>query len=138
MNPPLTGTDQAYLRRTLELAEGGRGAVSPNPLVGAVVVRDGEFIGEGFHAELGGPHAERAALTDCAGRGNDPAGATMYVTLEPCAHEGRQPPCAEALLEAGLGRVVIASDDPSEKAAGRGPGILRDEGIGRASCRERV
>jgi diaminohydroxyphosphoribosylaminopyrimidine deaminase/5-amino-6-(5-phosphoribosylamino)uracil reductase len=94
-----------------------------------VVVRDGEVIGEGFHAKLGGLHAERAALADCAERGNDPGGATMYVTLEPCAHQGRQPPCVEAILEAGIARVVIASDDPSEKAAGRGPGILRDGGV---------
>jgi diaminohydroxyphosphoribosylaminopyrimidine deaminase/5-amino-6-(5-phosphoribosylamino)uracil reductase len=93
------------------------------------LARDGEAIGEGFHAELGDLHAERAALVDCAQRGNDPAGATMYVTLEPCAHQGRQPPCVEAILEAGIARVVIASDDPSEKAAGRGPGILRDGGV---------
>jgi diaminohydroxyphosphoribosylaminopyrimidine deaminase/5-amino-6-(5-phosphoribosylamino)uracil reductase len=129
MDTQLTGTDRAHLRRALELAEGGRGRVSPNPLVGAVVVGDGEVLGEGFHAELGGLHAERAALADCAERGNDPTGATMYVTLEPCAHQGRQPPCVEALLEAGISRVVIASDDPSEKAAGRGPGILRDGGV---------
>jgi len=129
MKAELTATDQAHLRRALELAEGGRGRVSPNPLVGAVIVRDGEVIGEGFHAELGGLHAERAALEDCRSRGEDPAGATMYVTLEPCAHQGRQPPCVEAILEAGVGRVVIASDDPSEKAAGRGPGILRDGGV---------
>jgi diaminohydroxyphosphoribosylaminopyrimidine deaminase/5-amino-6-(5-phosphoribosylamino)uracil reductase len=126
---PLTETDQGHLRRALELAERGRGRVSPNPLVGAVVVRDGRVIGEGFHAELGGLHAERVALADCRERGEGPAGATMYVTLEPCAHEGRQPPCVEALLEARIGRVVIASEDPSEKAAGRGPGILRDGGV---------
>jgi len=130
MNTQLTSTDKAHLRRALELAERGRGRVSPNPLVGAVVVRDGEVIGEGFHAELGDLHAERAALADCATRGGDPAGGTMYVTLEPCAHQGRQPPCVEAILEAEIARVVIASDDPSEKAAGRGPGILRDGGIG--------
>jgi diaminohydroxyphosphoribosylaminopyrimidine deaminase / 5-amino-6-(5-phosphoribosylamino)uracil reductase len=129
MQAQLTATDRAFLGRALELAEGGRGRVSPNPLVGAVVVKDGETIGEGFHAELGDLHAERAALADCAARGGDPAGATMYVTLEPCAHEGRQPPCAEAILEAGLARVVYASDDPSEKASGRGPGILRDGGV---------
>jgi len=129
MKAELTATDQAHLRRALELAEGGRGRVSPNPLVGAVLARDGEIVGEGFHAELGGLHAERAALEDCHGRGEGPAGATMYVTLEPCAHQGRQPPCVEAILEAGIGRVVIASDDPSEKAAGRGPGILRDGGV---------
>ena len=103
--------------------------MSPNPLVGAVIVRDGRITGEGFHAKLGGLHAERAALADCRERGEDAAGATMYVTLEPCAHQGRQPPCVEAILEAGIGRVVIASEDPSEKASGRGPGILRDGGI---------
>jgi diaminohydroxyphosphoribosylaminopyrimidine deaminase/5-amino-6-(5-phosphoribosylamino)uracil reductase len=122
-------TDSDFLQRARALAEGGRGRVSPNPLVGAVIVRDGRVIGEGFHAELGHLHAERAALADCRERGEDPAGAAMYVTLEPCAHEGRQPPCVEAILEAGIGRVVIASDDPSEKASGRGPGILRDGGV---------
>ncbi len=125
----LTETDRIHLQRALGLAEHGRGRVSPNPLVGAVLVRSGEVIGEGFHAEFGGLHAERAALGDCEARGETPAGATMYVTLEPCAHEGRQPPCVEAILEAGIARVVIASDDPSEKAAGRGPGILRDGGV---------
>ncbi|MEX2105484.1 MAG: bifunctional diaminohydroxyphosphoribosylaminopyrimidine deaminase/5-amino-6-(5-phosphoribosylamino)uracil reductase RibD [Solirubrobacterales bacterium] len=125
----MTAVDGEFLRRALELAEGGRGRVSPNPLVGAVIVRDGELIGEGFHAELGDLHAERAALVDCLRRGEDPAGATMYVTLEPCAHHGRQPPCVEAILEAGIARVVIASEDPTEKAAGRGPGILRDGGV---------
>ncbi len=111
------------------MAEGGRGRVSPNPLVGAVIVKDGEVVGEGFHAELGDLHAERVALEDCRRHGEDPAGATMYVTLEPCAHRGRQPPCVEAILEAGLARVVIASEDPTEKASGRGPGILRDGGV---------
>jgi diaminohydroxyphosphoribosylaminopyrimidine deaminase/5-amino-6-(5-phosphoribosylamino)uracil reductase len=129
MKAELTATDQAHLRRALELAEGGRGRVSPNPLVGAVVVREDQVIGEGFHAELGELHAERAALADCRDRGEAPAGATMYVTLEPCAHEGRQPPCVEAILEAGIGRVVIASDDPSEKTAGKGPTILREGGV---------
>lgn len=129
MKAPLTATDRDLLRRALELAEGGRGRVSPNPLVGAVVVRDGQVIGEGFHAELGGLHAERAALEDCRRRGEDPAGATMYVSLEPCAHQGRQPPCVEAIAEARIGRVVIASEDPTEKASGRGPGILRDAGV---------
>lgn len=130
----LTGIDEAHMRRALELARGGRGRVSPNPLVGAVVARGENVVGEGFHAELGGPHAERAALEDCRRRGEDPAGATMYVTLEPCAHHGRQPPCAEAIVEAGLGRVVVASDDPSEKAAGRGPEALRAAGIEVVEC----
>jgi diaminohydroxyphosphoribosylaminopyrimidine deaminase/5-amino-6-(5-phosphoribosylamino)uracil reductase len=129
MKAQLTPTDQAHLKRALELAEGGRGRVSPNPLVGAVIVRDDEIVGEGFHAALGGLHAERAALADCVERGGDPDGATMYVTLEPCAHEGRQPPCVEAILAMGIARVVIGSDDPSEKAAGRGPGALRDGGV---------
>jgi diaminohydroxyphosphoribosylaminopyrimidine deaminase/5-amino-6-(5-phosphoribosylamino)uracil reductase len=117
------------MRRALELAEQGRGRVSPNPLVGAVLVRDDRIVGEGFHAELGGPHAEVAAIADCRSRGGDPAGATLYVTLEPCAHHGRTPPCTDAILAAGIARVVIASEDPSEKASGRGPGILRDEGV---------
>jgi len=119
-----------HLGRALELAaQARRGAVSPNPLVGAVIVRDSETIGEGHHARLGDLHAERAAIEDCRSRGNDPAGATIYVSLEPCAHSGRQPPCAEAILEAGLARVVYGSDDPSEKASGRGPGMLRDGGV---------
>jgi diaminohydroxyphosphoribosylaminopyrimidine deaminase / 5-amino-6-(5-phosphoribosylamino)uracil reductase len=124
-----TEADAVHLRRALELAEGGRGAVSPNPLVGAVLTRDGEPLGEGYHARLGELHAERAAIEDARARGADPAGATLYVTLEPCAHSGRQPPCTEAILEAGIARVVYASDDPSERASGRGPGILRDGGV---------
>jgi diaminohydroxyphosphoribosylaminopyrimidine deaminase/5-amino-6-(5-phosphoribosylamino)uracil reductase len=124
-----TDLQKAHLRRALELAEGGRGRVSPNPLVGAVIARDQEVIGGGFHAELGGLHAERAAIEDCRARGNDPSGADLYVTLEPCAHTGRQPPCTDAILEAKIGRVVYASEDPTEKAAGRGPGMLRDEGV---------
>jgi diaminohydroxyphosphoribosylaminopyrimidine deaminase/5-amino-6-(5-phosphoribosylamino)uracil reductase len=94
-----------------------------------VVVRDEEVVGEGFHAALGELHAERAAIDDCRARGSDPAGCTLYVTLEPCAHTGRQPPCTEAILEAGISRVVYASEDPTEKASGRGPGMLRDGGI---------
>jgi len=121
--------EASCLDRALELAELGRGQVSPNPLVGAVLVRDGRVIGEGHHAKLGELHAERNALRDCAERGEDPAGATMHVTLEPCGHQGRQPPCADALLEAGVTRVVIASEDPSEKGSGRGPGALRDGGV---------
>src|SRR5690349_14419970 len=119
--------DSEHLARAIELAAGGRGRTSPNPLVGAVIVRDGQVLGEGFHAELGGPHAERAAIAAAAGA--DLRGATMYVSLEPCAHSGRTPPGTEAIVAAGIPRGVIASDDPTEKAAGRGPGILRDEGI---------
>jgi diaminohydroxyphosphoribosylaminopyrimidine deaminase / 5-amino-6-(5-phosphoribosylamino)uracil reductase len=123
----LQETDRVHLARAIELAERGRGRVSPNPMVGAVVVRDGEVIGEGWHTAVGRLHAEREALAAC---GEEPtAGATIYVSLEPCAHTGRTPPCTDAIIEAGLARVVIASDDPSEHAAGRGPGMLRDEGI---------
>ena len=129
METAVTQDDRTHLARALEVAERGRGFVSPNPLVGCVIARGGEVIGEGWHAALGGLHAERAALADAGQRGNDPQGATAYVTLEPCAHEGRQPPCAGALVDARVARVVYLSDDPSEKASGRGPGILRDAGI---------
>src|SRR5204862_4008231 len=112
--------------RAIELAERARGHTSPNPLVGAVVVKDGRVLGEGWHQEAGLPHAEREALAACS---EDPTGATMYVSLEPCCHHGRTPPCTDAIVEAGIARVVVASADPSEKANGRGPGILRDEGV---------
>jgi len=125
----LTEEDRTALRRALDLAERGRGCVSPNPLVGAVLVRDGRTIGEGHHAELGGLHAEAAALEDCRARGEDPRAATAYITIEPCAHHGRQPPCAEALVAAGIARAVIASDDPSEHASGRGPAALEAAGV---------
>jgi diaminohydroxyphosphoribosylaminopyrimidine deaminase/5-amino-6-(5-phosphoribosylamino)uracil reductase len=98
-------------------------------MVGAVLVRDQQVIGEGFHAARGELHAERAAIEDALARGQEPVGSTIYVTLEPCAHTGRQPPCTEAILDAGISRVVYASEDPTEKAAGRGPGMLRDGGV---------
>jgi diaminohydroxyphosphoribosylaminopyrimidine deaminase/5-amino-6-(5-phosphoribosylamino)uracil reductase len=121
-----TERDAQHLERALELAERARGRTSPNPLVGAVVVKGGRPIGEGFHEAPGHPHAERAALAACS---EDPAGATLYVSLEPCCHHGHTPPCTDAIVEAGIARVVIASDDPTPKASGRGLGILRDEGI---------
>jgi diaminohydroxyphosphoribosylaminopyrimidine deaminase/5-amino-6-(5-phosphoribosylamino)uracil reductase len=124
-----TDQERLHLRRALELAAGGHGRVSPNPMVGAVLTREGQVIGEGFHAELGGLHAEVVAIEDSRRRGLDPAGATMFVTLEPCAHHGRQPPCVDAILDAGIARVVVASDDPTEKASGRGPEILRGAGV---------
>jgi diaminohydroxyphosphoribosylaminopyrimidine deaminase/5-amino-6-(5-phosphoribosylamino)uracil reductase len=120
-------TDRQHLSRAIDLAGNGLGRVHPNPIVGAVIVRDGEVLAEGWHAEFGGLHAERAAI-EAAG-GADLGGATLYVSLEPCCHTGKQPPCTDAIVEAGISRVVVASDDPSEKAAGRGLGILRDEGI---------
>lgn len=124
--PAATERDARHLFRSIELALRAHGQTSPNPLVGAIVVKGGKTIGEGWHVAAGEPHAERAALAACT---QDPAGATMYVSLEPCCHQGRTPPCTDAIIEAGIKRVVIASDDPSEKAHGRGPGILRDEGI---------
>src|SRR5438128_3131948 len=121
-----TERDARHLQRAIELASEARGRTSPNPLVGAVVVKNGRVIGEGCHAAAGEPHAEREAL---AATTEDPAGATLYVSLEPCCHHGRTPPCTDAILEAGIARVVAASDDPSAKASGRGLGILRDEGV---------
>src|SRR5918995_7021070 len=115
-----------HLLRAVELAHLTRGQTSPNPMVGAVIVKDGRVIGEGSTQPPGQAHAERMALAACE---EDPSGATLYVSLEPCAHHGRTPPCTDAILEAGIRRVVIASDDPTAKAAGRGPGILRDGGV---------
>ena len=121
-----TERDQRHLLRAIELAATARGHTSPNPMVGAVIVKGDRTIGEGIHLRAGEPHAERAAIAACE---EDPAGATLYVSLEPCSHHGRTPPCTDAIVEARIGRVVIASDDPSEHASGRGLGVLRDEGI---------
>jgi len=122
-----TDTDRLRLARAIELAQRGAGEVKPNPVVGAVVARDAEILGEGWHERYGGPHAEVNAIDACGE--DDLTGATLYVSLEPCCHEGKTPPCTDAILRAGIGRVVVASDDPTEKASGRGLGILRDEGI---------
>jgi diaminohydroxyphosphoribosylaminopyrimidine deaminase/5-amino-6-(5-phosphoribosylamino)uracil reductase len=125
----LTARDNNHLERSIELAEFGLGRVHPNPMVGAVIVRDGRVLGEGWHEECGGPHAEVNAIR-AAGDGADLGGTTLYVSMEPCCHHGKTPPCTDAILAAGIARVVVASDDPSAKAAGRGLGILRDEGVG--------
>jgi diaminohydroxyphosphoribosylaminopyrimidine deaminase / 5-amino-6-(5-phosphoribosylamino)uracil reductase len=122
-----TRHDASHLERAIELALEARGHTSPNPLVGCVIVKNGRTIGEGFHAGAGQAHAERVALEAAD---EDPRGATLYVSLEPCCHEGRTPPCTEAIIQAGIARVVVASDDPTPKASGRGLGVLRDEGIG--------
>jgi diaminohydroxyphosphoribosylaminopyrimidine deaminase/5-amino-6-(5-phosphoribosylamino)uracil reductase len=122
-----TDTDRLHLARAIELASRGVGAVKPNPVVGAVVARDGEVLGEGWHERFGGAHAEVNAIEACGMA--DLTGATLYVSLEPCCHEGKTPPCTEAIVQAGITRVVVGSDDPTEKAAGRGLGILRDENI---------
>jgi diaminohydroxyphosphoribosylaminopyrimidine deaminase/5-amino-6-(5-phosphoribosylamino)uracil reductase len=122
-----TETDHEHLARAITLAERGVGGVSPNPVVGAVIVKDERVVGEGWHEEHGGPHAEVVAIAS-AGE-IDLHGATLYVSLEPCCHHGQQPPCTDAIVAAGIARVVVASDDPTEKASGRGLGILRDEGV---------
>jgi diaminohydroxyphosphoribosylaminopyrimidine deaminase/5-amino-6-(5-phosphoribosylamino)uracil reductase len=116
--------DEHYMRRALELAARGRYGVSPNPMVGAVIVRDDEVIAEGWHRRAGEAHAEVEALQACP----DPRGATLYVNLEPCAHHGRTPPCSDAVLAAGFARVVIAMRDPHARAGG-GAERLRDAGI---------
>ena len=122
-----TDTDREHLARAIELARNGGGMVRPNPVVGAVVARDGETIGEGWHERFGAAHAEVNAIEACGMA--DLSGATLYVSLEPCCHEGKTPPCTDAIVQAGIRRVVVASDDPTEKASGRGLGILRDEGV---------
>ena len=123
------GAHDAWMARALELAAQGLFTTTPNPRVGCVLVRDGRVLGEGFHAVAGGPHAEAAALAAATAAGNDPRGATAYVTLEPCSHFGHTPPCAEALVAAGIGRVVAAMEDPNPKVAGRGLARLRAAGI---------
>src|SRR5918999_1401481 len=119
--PQTTATegDVRHLERALELAARARGQTSPNPMVGAVVVKEDRVIGEGVTQPPGESHAEVIALEAAAG---NTSGATLYVSLEPCCHHGRTPPCTDAIVEAGIARVVIASDDPTPKAAGRGPG----------------
>src|SRR5581483_9295994 len=109
-----------------ELAARGRGAVEPNPMVGAVVVRDGRCVGEGWHQRYGGPHAEVHAL---AAAGEAARGATLYVTLEPCCHHGKTPPCTDAVLAAGVARVVAAMSDPFSQVSGQGAARLRQAGV---------
>ena len=113
--------DETWMHRALELAERGRGYVEPNPLVGAVVVRDGQLVGEGWHQRYGEAHAEVNAL---AAAGDAAHGATLYVTLEPCCHHGKTPPCTDAILRAGVGRVVAAMSDPFPAVAGKGADLL--------------
>lgn len=118
--------ERKYMERAIELAQKGEGAVNPNPLVGAVIVKDNRIIGEGYHARYGDLHAERNAflhLTD------DAEGAEMYVTLEPCCHHGKQPPCVEAIVEHKIAKVYVGSDDPNDKVAGKGIEFLRNHGI---------
>jgi diaminohydroxyphosphoribosylaminopyrimidine deaminase / 5-amino-6-(5-phosphoribosylamino)uracil reductase len=130
--------DATFMRRALELARRGRGMTHPNPLVGAVAVRDGRIVGEGFHEVYGGPHAEVVALRAA---GDAARGADLFVTLEPCAHHGKTPPCVDAIRDAGVGRVVYATDDPDREAAGGAAalaagGVAVDAGLERDAARE--
>lgn len=118
--------DRVFMQRAIELAKNGWGRTNPNPLVGAVIVKDEKIIGEGWHDKLGGPHAEINAINNCI---EDMAGATIYVNLEPCSHYGRTPPCAAELIKRKFSRVVVAIEDPNPKVAGNGIAMLRDNGI---------
>lgn len=115
-----------YMQRAIVLAKQGTGFVNPNPLVGAVIVKDHRIIGEGWHEHYGGLHAERNALKNCT---ESPEGASLYVTLEPCCHQGKQPPCTEAVIAAGIQKVYIGSRDPNPLVAGKGTAQLRAKGI---------
>lgn len=117
---------EIYMRRALKLAEGGWGKTNPNPFVGSVIVKDGEIIAEGFHEILGCAHAEIAAMNNAT---KDVAGGTLYVNLEPCSHFGRTPPCAKAIIEAGIKTVVVAMVDPNPQVSGKGIQLLRDAGL---------
>lgn len=118
--------EEQFMKRAIELAKQGAGWTAPNPLVGAVVVKNGRVIGEGYHRKYGELHAERNALAACT---EDPAGAILYVTLEPCCHYGKTPPCTEIIIEKEIAKVVIGSRDPNPKVAGKGARILREHGI---------
>jgi len=123
------GLDRVYLARACELAERGRSSTSPNPPVGAVIARGTSTLGEGFHRVRGAPHAESEALRDAAERGTDVRGATLYVTLEPCDHMGLTPPCSQAVIDAGIARVVIGTPDPNPRTARAGLVRLRAAGV---------
>lgn len=121
-----TADDIKYMKLALDLAKKGMGWTSPNPMVGAVIVKDGQIIGKGWHERYGQKHAERNALENCI---CDPKGSTMYVTLEPCCHHGKQPPCTEAILKSQIRRVVIGSYDPNPLVSGKGICFLKENGI---------
>ncbi|MEY2407956.1 MAG: diaminohydroxyphosphoribosylaminopyrimidine deaminase [Verrucomicrobiota bacterium] len=121
--------ETAWMKEALRLAARGYGTTSPNPMVGAVLVKRGKIIGRGWHRQAGGPHAEIEALRDAMRRGNDPRQAILYVTLEPCCTQGRTPPCTRAIIDAGIQRVIVAATDPNPRHAGRGFGLLRRAGI---------
>ena len=121
--------DEKLMRSALKLAEKGVGSVEPNPAVGCIVVKAGQVVGKGYHKQFGGPHAEINAIDDCRTLSIKPDGGTMYVTLEPCCHQGKTGPCTEAIIDAKLARVVVATPDPSQHAKGQGIEQLRQAGI---------
>ena len=127
--PETVSKESKYMLHAITLAKNGEGRTNPNPLVGAVIVKNNEIIGEGFHQKYGGLHAEREALKNCEENGNSAEGATLYVTLEPCCHFGKQPPCTQAIVEAGIRRVVVGSRDPNPLVHGKGNSFLREQGI---------
>ncbi len=118
-----------FMELAISLARKGIGSVEPNPAVGAVLVKNGRIIGKGWHKKFGGPHAEINAISDCRKKGFNPAGSTMYVTLEPCCHFGKTPPCTDAIIKAGVKKVVVAVIDPSPHAKGKGIKLLRKAGV---------
>jgi diaminohydroxyphosphoribosylaminopyrimidine deaminase/5-amino-6-(5-phosphoribosylamino)uracil reductase len=122
-------TDSVFMRQALRLARRGCGATSPNPMVGAILVKGGKIIGRGWHRRAGLPHAEIEALRDAQKRGHNPKGAILYVTLEPCCTHGRTPPCTEAIISAGIKKVIVGATDPNPKHAGKGFKILQRAGI---------
>src|SRR5713101_7078306 len=121
--------DLQLMRLALRLARRGYGSTSPNPMVGAVLANRGKIIGRGWHHRAGEPHAEIEAIRDAQKRGHNPNGATLYVTLEPCSTQGRTPPCTEAIIAAGIKRVVVGATDPNPPHRGRAFGILTRAGI---------
>lgn len=118
--------EQQFLTRAWELSQQGRGQVEPNPMVGCVIVRDGSIVAEGWHQKFGGPHAEAVALDIAQAEAK---GADVYVTLEPCCHEGKTPPCTEALIHSGIARIIVGCEDPNPQVAGKGIALLREAGI---------
>ena len=122
-------SDKQFMQLALDLASQGVGKTEPNPAVGCVIVKRGKVIGQGYHKKFGFAHAEVEAIADCRKKGNSPKNATMYVTLEPCSHFGKTPPCSQAVINAGLKKVFIAAKDPSPHVAGNGIKQLRSAGI---------
>lgn len=134
---------EPFMTEAIELAEQGRWSTAPNPTVGAVLVKNGKIVAEGWHKVFGGPHAEIECLADAAARGVDPSECTLFVTLEPCAHQGKTPPCVDAILKAGIQHVVIGINDPNPQAAGgaqklAAAGVMVEIGVCEAACRDLI